>query len=86
MGARERSNKDDADGSEVDINEELHESNHPLCGQGDAIDLRLSLTTLDSFRGDILSALPFTRSPNAYNSVDECMYGQSLRVCTRLTI
>ncbi|KEF62172.1 uncharacterized protein A1O9_00144, partial [Exophiala aquamarina CBS 119918] len=31
----------------------------------------MSPTVLDSFRGDLLSTLPFTRSANAFNSIDE---------------
>lgn len=75
MGSQERSNTDGPDASEADTEEGLHERKLSLYGQGNTVGARLSPTSLDSFRGDLLSVLPFTRSSNAYNSIDECKYG-----------
>ncbi|KAK5049495.1 hypothetical protein LTR84_004424 [Exophiala bonariae] len=40
------------------------------CNTG-IVSLTLSPTALDSYRGDLLAALPFGGGPNAFNSIDE---------------
>lgn len=75
MGAQLRPNTEARGASEIDSNEDPSKTKIRLCSKGGIVSTHISPTALDSYRGDLLAALPFAGSPNAFKSIDECKHG-----------
>lgn len=76
MGARVLRLDSDSSDSEAGPDEKVGKGKSPPCCKGSlqvvSTTTTLLPTALDSYRGDLLAALPFEGGPNAFNSIDEC--------------
>jgi hypothetical protein len=74
MGAQVRPDTEAPDVSDVDSAEDTPKRKLSFCCKDGIVSTHLSPTVLDSYRGDLLAALPFAGSPNAFKSIDECKH------------
>lgn len=74
MGVQIGPNTEALDASGVDSAKDTSKRKSSLCCKDGIASPDLSPTALDSYRGDLLAALPFSGSPNAFKSIDECKH------------
>lgn len=73
MGAQLLRLDSDTSDSEAGSDEGVGKEESPPCCKRSLVSTTTLLpTALDSYRGDLLAALPFDGGPNAFNSIDEC--------------